>query len=96
MSGMAWPLGREKAVEEQVETQGIHGRDVQQVGHERVGGRAAALAADALAAGKAHDVPDDQEIVRQVQLTDHCQLVLQQAPGSFARLGAYSAQTHCW
>jgi len=40
-----------------------------------VGRRASPLAADAILAGKAHDVPDDEEVVGQAGPLDHAQLV---------------------
>ena len=86
--GRGGPFGREKALEDQVVGQRVDGGDAQQEGHQRVGGRAAALAADALPARKAHDVPDDQEVVGQPQLPDHRQLVRQQPLRPLARLGA--------
>ena len=58
-------LVAEEALEEQVMAQRIDRRDLQQIGHQRIGGRAAPLAADALLPGEAHDIPDDQEVIAQ-------------------------------
>jgi hypothetical protein len=69
----------EEALEKQVVRQRVHRRDAEHVGDERVGRRAAALAADALAAGEAHEVPDDQEVVGQPDLIDDAQLVAELA-----------------
>ncbi len=68
------PLFGEKAFEDQVVGQGVDGADVQQVGDQRVGGRAAPLAADAVLAREAHDVPDDEEVVGQPGAGDNVQL----------------------
>ena len=69
------PLRREEALEDQVVGQRVDGRDAEQVGHQRIGRRAASLAQDALLAGEAHDVPHDQEVVGQPGLRDDLQLV---------------------
>ena len=70
------PFAGEKTLENQIVRQRIDGRDPQQVGHQRVGRRAAALAADAMVACETHDVPDDQEIVGEAELPNDCHLVL--------------------
>ncbi len=86
--GQAGALLGEKTLENQIVRQRVDRGDLQQVGHQRVGGRAAALATDTLRAGKAHDVPDDQEVVGQPKPADHGQLVVQRAAGALTRLRA--------
>src|SRR5262249_3768686 len=49
----------------------------QQVGDQRIRGRAAPLAADAVGARKAYDVPDNQKVVRQAGAGNHRKLVAQ-------------------
>ena len=61
--------------------QGIHRRDVQEVGHQGVGRRASPLAADTLRTSEAHDVPDDQEVAGQPGAFDDRQLVIELGPG---------------
>ena len=94
--GQAGALLGKKTLEDQIVRQRVDRGDLQQVGHQRVGGRAAALAADALRAGKTHDVPDDQEVVGQPQLADHGQLVVQRAAGALTRLRAKAPDQAAW
>ncbi len=81
MSGMVCALLAQEALEEQVVAQRVHRGDAQQVGHQRVGRRAPPLAADALLAGKADNVPDDEKVAGQPQPLDDGQLVGQLRPG---------------
>ena len=68
-------LGQE-ALEEQPHLHRVHGGDGQGVAHRAVGRRAPALDQHAAFQAEAHDVPDDQEIARQVELVDHPELFL--------------------
>ena len=68
-------VGGKKTVEEQVEAQGVDGRDIQQIGDEGVGGGTPALVADALLLREAHDVPDDEEETGQTRSFDYVQFV---------------------
>ena len=72
----------EESLKEQVMSQWIHRRDAQQISHERIGGRAATLAADATRSRLTHNVPDDQKVIRQADALDHGQLVRQLFDGS--------------
>ncbi len=65
----------EEPFEQQIVLQRIHRRDAQEVGHQRIGRRPAALATDAARTRLAHDVPDDQKVVGQSSRLDHGQLV---------------------
>ena len=82
----------EEALEQQVVRQRVHRRDAQHVGHERVGGRAAALAADAARPRLPHDVPDDQEVVGQAGRLDHRQLVGELLDGRRRDRAVFGAQ----
>ena len=73
-------LGRDEALEQKVEPVGIDLGDAEAEADRGIGRRAAALAEDALAAGKAHDVVHGQEIGRVAQLADQRQLVREQPP----------------
>ena len=55
--------------------------DIQAVGHDRAGRRAAGVVPDALLAGVAAQVPDDQEIGVETHLVDDAQLVIQALAG---------------
>src|SRR3546814_4425825 len=63
-------LGGDEALEQQVHARGIDLGDAEAEADGRVGGRAAALAEDALRAGKAHHVLDGEEERRVVELAD--------------------------
>ena len=76
--GRLAPVGRDEALEQQVDAGGIDAGDAEAVAHGAVGGRAAALAEDLLLAGVAHDVVDGEEIARVVEPGDEGQLLLQQ------------------
>ena len=85
--GRDLPLVGQKALEHQVLGDGIDGADAQQIGHQRVGGRSAPLAANSLLSGEADDVPDDQEIVGQLRLFDDFQFVPELLPDAGRRAG---------
>lgn len=70
----------QQVLEDQIVGQGIDRADAQQIGHQGVGRRAAPLAGNALLAGEARPVPDQQKVVRQVGALDHAQLVGQLLP----------------
>ena len=72
--GRLLPLFAQEACEQQPHPDRIHRRDAQAVADRGVGRRPPALAEDALAAGEAHDVPDDEEIAREPELADERQL----------------------
>ena len=69
-------LHAQEALEEQPHAHRINGRDAQRVAHRRVGRAPAPLAEDAPRAREAHDVPDGQEVAREVQGRDELELVL--------------------
>ena len=69
-------LLRKKALEQQIHRHRIHRGDSQRIAHRAVGRRAAALHQNALLAAELHDVPDDQEIARQLELFNQRQLAL--------------------
>ncbi len=69
-------LFRQEPLEEQVHADRIDGGDAEAVAHGAVGGRPASLHENPLLAAEVHDVPDDQEIARQVELFDQVQLTL--------------------
>ena len=76
--GRLTPLGRDEALEKNIDARGIDGRDAQAVAHGTIRGRAAALAEDLFLSGKAHDVVDGQEVARVIELLDEGQLFLNQ------------------
>ena len=72
------PLGVEEALEQQAVGQRVDLGDVEAVGDQRAGRRAAARAhGDAVLLGVADEVPDDQEVGREAHLLDHAQLHLE-------------------
>ena len=73
--GCHLPLFREEALKDQPVLDGVDGRDFEQISHQRIGRRAAALAANAPLAGEAHNIPDDQEIIGQPEAVDDVQFV---------------------
>ena len=77
--GRAGHLLVEEALEKQVVLDGVDPRDAEHVGDDRVRGRTPALARDTMLAGKAHEVPVDEEELGQAGLLDHLELVLQAA-----------------
>src|SRR5690606_6146364 len=70
----------EEALEDEAARQRVDRRDVQQVGDQGVGRRAAPLAENALLPRTAHDVPDDEEVVGKAGALDDGQLVQQLRP----------------
>ena len=75
--GRALVILMEESLEEQVVRDGIHARDAEQVGDDRVRCAAASLARDAALAGESHDVPGDQEELGEMRLLDDIELALQ-------------------
>ncbi len=67
----------EEALEDQPVLDGIDQGDIQGVGHDRAGCRAAGVVPDALLAGVAAQVPHDQEVGVEPHLVDDAQLVIQ-------------------
>ena len=80
-------LARDKALEQHTAARRIHLGHAQAVTHCRIGGRPPALAQDAPAAGKAHDVMHRQKIHLVFQLRNQGQLVL--------HLGAHARRHAC-
>ena len=70
----------EEALEQQVHADRVDRGDSERIADRAVGGRAAALHQDVVLAAEAHDVPDDQEIARQLELFDQRQLALDLLP----------------
>ena len=70
-------LAADEALEQQVDAIGIDLGDAQAKADRRIGRRAAALAQDALAASKADDVVDGEEVARIVEVGDEFELVPQ-------------------
>ena len=66
----------EEALEEQLHLHRVDGGDGQGVADGGVGGRAAALGHDALALAEPDDVPDDEEVAREIELFDEVELLL--------------------
>ena len=75
------PLFGEEALEEETHLHRIDGGDRERVADRAVGGRAPALGEDALALAEAHEVPDDQEVAREVELLDHREAPFRAGPG---------------
>ncbi len=72
-----------KALEQQIHADRIDGSDFERITHGAVGGRAAPLHQQSLLFAETNDVPDDQEIARQIELFDHGELALDLALGFF-------------
>ena len=70
-------FGGNEAFEQQVDLGGVDRGDAEAVADGGVGGRAAALAEDALGASESHNVVDGEEIGRVGELGDHGQLLFQ-------------------
>src|SRR2546426_11023638 len=66
----------QEALEEEVVLDGIDARDAKHVSDDRVGGGSPPLARHALLASEAHEVPVDEEELREPRLLDHLQLAL--------------------
>ena len=75
--GRALVVLMQESLEEQVVRDGIDTRDAEQVGDDRVRRAAASLSGDAALAGESHDVPGDQEELREMRLLDDVELALQ-------------------
>ena len=73
-------LGRDEALEQQIDAVGIDGGDAEAIADRRIGGRAAALAEDAARAGKADDVVNGEEVGRVVEPGDQLELARYQPP----------------
>ncbi len=69
------PVFRDEAFEHHADLLGGHVGDAQQVAQDRIGGRPAPLAEDALRAGLLHDVVDGQEIGGKTQFADKRQFL---------------------
>lgn len=67
---------RDEALEDEGDGLGRHFGDAKEIADNGIGGRAAALAENALRAGEGHDVMDGQEIGRIVHRADECQFLL--------------------
>ena len=65
----------QKALEQQLQLDGIHRGDAQAIADGAVGRRAAPLAENPLATREAHDVPHNQEVAREAELGDQRELV---------------------
>ena len=84
-------LGRDEALEQQVDLAGIDGGDAEAVADRGIGRRAAALAQDSLpAAGVTHDIVHRQEIGRVAELPDQRQLVHHGRPDPVRHSGGRS------
>ena len=77
----------EKALEEQFHCDRIDRGDAERIADRAVGGRAAALHQDVVAAAELDDVPDDQEIAGEVELFDERQFAIDLAAGAAAQVG---------
>ena len=74
--GRLAPLGRDEALEQQVDLGGVDRGDAEAVADGGIGRRAAPLAEDAARARKGDDVVDGEEIGRVVELRDQRELLL--------------------
>jgi len=63
-------LFRKKALEEQLHTHRVNGRDSEGIADSTVGGRPPALNQYSFLAAEANDVPNDQEVARKLQFRD--------------------------
>ena len=89
----------EEALEEQLHPHRIDGRDPERIAHGAVGGRAPPLHQDVVAAAVLDQVPDDQEVARQVEAADELDLALDlfsralaERPRAVARRRAFLAE----
>ena len=76
------PLLGQEALEEQLHLDRVDGGDGERVADRRVGSRASPLGHDALALAEADDVPDDEEVARQVELPDQVELTFELCLGA--------------
>ncbi len=89
-------LGQE-ALEQELHLDRVDGGDGEGVADRRVGGRAAALGHDVLPLAEADDVPDDEEIARQIELLDQIEFAFQLrlgAGGERSKAGAGAVPGH--
>jgi hypothetical protein len=77
----AVPLRREEPFEQQPVAHRVDRGDAQGVADRAVGGRAAALAHDSVAAAELDQLPHHQEVAGEAELLDDAQLMLQHAVG---------------
>ena len=75
MSGGSLRSSEMKRSNSRLVVDGVDLGDAEAVAQHRIGGRAAALAQDALLAGEAHDVVHGEEIGRVVELLDEREFV---------------------
>ena len=75
--GRALVILVQETLEEQVVRDRVDTGDTEQVGDDRVRGAAASLPGDAMLPGEFHDVPGDQEELREPRLLDDVELALQ-------------------
>ena len=76
----------EKALEEQLHADGIHGGDAERVAHRAVGRRAPPLHQDVLPAAILHEVPYDEEVAGEVEAGDEIQLARDLLPRALGEL----------
>ncbi len=69
--------GADEALEQEIHVGGIDGGDAEAIADGGIGGRAAALAEDALRSGVAHQIVDGEKIRRVVELVDEGELMLE-------------------
>ena len=78
--GHRHPVGVQEALEGQLVGDRVDRRDAQRVGHDRARSAAPAGRLDALLAGEADEVGDDQEVAGVAHPGDHAELVLEAGP----------------
>ena len=76
-------LGRDEALEQQIDAVGIDGGDAEAIADRRIGGRAAALAEDAARPREADDVVDGKKVGRVAELGDQFELARHQPAHAF-------------
>ena len=97
--GRAIALGRQKSLEQQAQRNGIGLGNAQRVARCAVGGAAPTLAIDIGPLAELHDVPDHQEVAREIERLDDRKLVVDGAPRPrphrkiFARLWPLAVST---
>ena len=103
-------FGGEETLKEQLHAHRINRRDAERIAHHAIRRRSAALHENALAPAELHDVPNDQEITREFQLTDQRQfaaslllgfleefrIALRQIPFAHAFFRRASPETLAW
>ena len=78
----------EEALEEQVVFERIDVAQVEHVAHDRAAAGAARRARDAVLAGEADEVPDDEEVAREAHPADDVELVFEPLARRLGRFGA--------